>query len=126
MAFARKISEIVNDVLKLEIHYEMRFLTGVCPIPPLIDNVILNPDYKLFWFHKCLNRDCTGSRFYLTDEIYKAIKSYNVVKGEKFCDGKEDWKYLDALGCSCETTLYYEIEPVLKKTRNTFKKGNKK
>lgn len=35
--FARKISEIVNDVLKLEIHYEMRFLTGVCPIPPLID-----------------------------------------------------------------------------------------
>ena len=84
--FARKISEIVNDVLKLEIHYEMRFLTGVCTIPPLIDGVILNPDDKHFWYHKCLYWDSTGSGFYLTDEIYKAVKSLGVVKGKKFCD----------------------------------------
>lgn len=112
--FAQKISEFDSAVLKVKIHYEMKFLTGVCPIPPLIDDVILNPDDKLFWYHKCLNRDCTGSGFYLTDEISEAIRSHNIVKGEKYCDGKEDWKYLDASGCSCETTLFYEIRPVFK------------
>lgn len=48
---AKKISEFDSTVLKVEIYYEMRFLTGVCPIPPLIDDVILNPDDKLFWYH---------------------------------------------------------------------------
>ena len=114
--FARKINDIDSNVIKVEIHYEMRFLTGVCPTKPLIDDDILNPDDKLFWYHKCLNPDCTGSGFYLTDEISEAIKSHNVVKGEKYCDGKEDWKYLDASGCSCETTLYYEIRPVFKQS----------
>lgn len=112
--YARKINEIDSNVIKVEIHYEMRFLTGVCPTKPLIDDDMLNPDDKLFWYHKCLNPDCTGSGFYLTDEISEAIKSHNIVKGEKYCDGKEDWKYLDASGCSCETTLYYEIRPVFK------------
>lgn len=111
---ARKISEIYSDVLEVKIHYEMRFLTGVCPKSTLIDDIILNPSDKLFWYHKCLNRDCTGSGFYLTDEISEAIRSHNVVKGEKYCDGKEDWKYLDDSGCSCETTLLYEIRPVFK------------
>lgn len=111
---ARKISEIYSDVLEVKIHYEMRFLTGVCPKSTLIDDIILNPSDKLFWYHKCLNRDCTGSGFYLTDEISEAIESHKVVTGKKSCNGKEDWKYLDASGCSCMTTLHYEIRPVFK------------
>ena len=111
---ARKISEIYSDVLEVKIHYEMRFLTGVCPKSTLIDDIILNPSDKLFWYHKCLNRDCTGNGFYLTDEISEAIEFHKVVKGEKSCNGKEDWKYLDDSGCSCETTLLYEIRPVFK------------
>lgn len=71
--FARNINDIDSNVIKVEIHYEMRFLTGVCPTKPLIDDDILNPDDKLFWYHKCLNPDCTGSGFYLTDEISEAI-----------------------------------------------------
>lgn len=90
--FAQKISELDSAVLKVEIHYEMRFLTGVCPKSTLIEDIILNPSDKLFWYHKCLNRDCTGNGFYLTDEISKAIESHKVVKGEKSCNGKEDWK----------------------------------
>ena len=86
--FARKINDIDSNVIKVEIHYEMRFLTGVCTTKPLIDDDFLNPDDKLFWYHKCLNPDCTGSGFYLIDEISEAIRSHNVVKGEKYCDGK--------------------------------------
>lgn len=111
---ARKISERYSDVLEVKIHYEMRFLTGVCPKSTLIDDIILNPNDKLFWYHKCLNRDCTGSGFYLTDEISEAIESHKVVTGKKSCNGKEDWKYQDASGCSCMTTLHYEIKPVFK------------
>lgn len=111
---ARKISEIYSDVLEVKIHYEMRFLTGVCPKSTLIDDIILNPSDKLFWYHKCLNRDCTGNGFYLTDEISEAIEFHKVVKGEKSCNGKEDWKYQDASGYSCMTTLHYEIRPVFK------------
>lgn len=111
---ARKISEIYSDVLEVKIHYEMRFLTGVRPKSTLIDDIILNPSDKLFWYHKCLNRDCTGNGFYLTDEISEAIEFHKVVKGEKSCNGKEDWKYQDASGYSCMTTLHYEIRPVFK------------
>lgn len=111
---ARKINDIDSNVIKVEIHYEMSFLTGVCPTKPLMENVILNPNDKLFWYHKCLNRDCTGSGFFLTDEISEAIRTHKVVEGKKYCDGKEDWKYLDASGCSCETTLYYNITPIFK------------
>lgn len=46
--FARKINDIDSNVIKVEIHYEMRFLTGVCPTKPLIDDDFLNPDDKLF------------------------------------------------------------------------------
>lgn len=111
---AREIKEIDPNVLSVEIHYEMRFLTGVCPIKPLMEDVKLNPNDKLFWYHKCLNQDCTGSGFFLTDEISEAVRTHKVVEGKKYCDGKEDWKYLDASGCSCETTLYYKITPIFK------------
>ena len=112
--FARKISEFDSAVLKVEIHYELNFNTGVSQTKPLVGNTVLNPNDKLFWYHKCLNRDCTGSGFYLADEISKAIDSHKVVKGEKSCNGKEDWKYQDASGYSCMTTLHYEIRPVFK------------
>ena len=111
---ARKISEFDSAVLNVEIHYKLKFNTGVCQTKPLVGNTVLNPNDKLFWYHKCLNRDCTGSGFYLADEISKAIDSHKVVKGEKSCNGKEDWKYQDASGYSCMTTLHYEIRPVFK------------
>jgi len=111
---ARKISEFDSAVLKVEIHYKLNFNTGVSQTKPLVGNTVLNPNDKLFWYHKCLNRDCTGSGFFLTDEILEAIRTHKVVEGKKYCDGKEDWKYLDASGCSCETTLYYNITSIFK------------
>ena len=112
---AREIMEIDANVLRVEIHYKLNFNTGVSQTKPLVGNTVLNPSDKLFWYHKCLNRDCTGSGFYLTEEISEAIESHKVVTGKKSCNGKEDWKYQDASGCSCMTTLHYEIKPVFKR-----------
>ena len=112
---ARKINEVDAKVLWVEIHYEMVFKTGVCSIEPLIKTDVLMPDDKLFWYHPCLNKDCTGRGFYQTDELREAIKSHKIVKGVKYCDGKEDWKYYSKpSGCSCMTTLRYEIKPFFK------------
>lgn len=111
---ARKISEFDSAILKVEIHYKLNFNTEVSQTKSLVGNTVLNPNDKLFWYHICLNSDCTGSGFYLTDEISKAVESHKVVKCEKSCNGKEDWKYQDASGYSCMTTLHYEIRPVFK------------
>lgn len=80
---ARKISEFDSAILKVEIHYKLNFNTEVSKTKSLVGNTVLNPNNKLFQYHKCLNRDCTGSGFYLTDEISKAIESHKVVKGER-------------------------------------------
>lgn len=111
---AREINEVDSNVLRIEIHYEIDFRTAVCPTKPLVGDTVLNKHDKLFWYHSCLNPDCTGNGFYLTDEIYEAIESHKTLKGQKFCDGKEDWKYLDASGCSCMTTLTYGIKVIYK------------
>ena len=90
----------------------MVFKTGVCSTEPLIKTDVLMPNEKLFWYHPCLNKDCTGCGFCLTDELQDAIKLHKIVKGVRYCKGKEDWKYLRASGCSCMTTLKFEIKPV--------------
>lgn len=48
--------------------------------------------------------------------MYGNIDGYmlhKIVNGIKYCNGKEDWKYLNASGCSCMTTLRNEIKPYL-------------
>lgn len=108
---AKEIKKIDANVVKIEIRYELNFLTGVCPTKPLTGNMVLNQNDKSFWFHSCPNPDCTGNGFYLTDEINEAIRTHKPMKGKKHCEGKEDWKYLDVSGCTCMTTLTYEIIP---------------
>lgn len=111
---AKLLKEVDCIVSYIEIDYTMIFLSGVCPIKPLVEKVVITPDDKLFLYIPCLNKNCTGNGFYLTDEIERAICLHQVIKGEKKCEGKEDWKYLDSSGCSCLTTLKYIITPVFK------------
>lgn len=109
---AKLLKEINADVSYVEIAYTMIFSTLVYRVKPLIDKIVLYPEDKLFLHIRCLNKDCTGNGFYLMDEIEKAICLRQVVIGEKKCDGKEDWKYLESSGCSCLTTLKYTITPI--------------
>ena len=111
---AKLLKEVDCKVSSIEIDYTMTFLSGVCPIQPLVEKVLLTPDDKLFLYIPCLNKDCTGNGFYLTDQIERAIHLRQVITGEINCGGKEDWKYLDSRGCSCLTTLQYTITPVFK------------
>ena len=111
---ARLLKEINADVSYVEIAYTMIFSTLVYRVKPLIDKIVLYPEDKLFLHIRCLNKDCTGNGFYLMDEIERAICLRQFVIGEKKCDGKEDWKYLESSGCSCLTTLKYTITPIFK------------
>lgn len=111
---ARFLKEENCEVSYVEITYTFDFSSGVCPVKPLSGHTVINPEDKLFWHSWCLNKDCTSNGFYLTDEIEKAIRLRKVVAGEKKCDGKEDWKYLDSSACQCMTTLKYTITPVFK------------
>lgn len=111
---ARLLKEVNSGVSYVEIAYTMTFSSGVCPVKSLVDQIVINPDDKLFWHSWCLNKDCTSNGFYLTDEIEKAIHLRKVIAGEKKCDGKEDWKYLNSSACQCMTTLKYTITPVFK------------
>lgn len=87
---ARKTNETDENIIRVESHYEMVFKTGVCSTGPLIKTDVLMLDDKLFWYHPCLNKDCASSSFYLTNELQDAIKSHKIVKGVKYCDGKEN------------------------------------
>lgn len=111
---ARLLKEMNSGVSYVEIAYTMTFSSGVCPVKPLVGHTVINPEDKLFWHSWCLNKDCTSNGFYLTDEIEKAIRLRKVIAGEKKCDGKEDWKYLNSSACPCLTTLKYTITPVFK------------
>ena len=111
---AKLLKEVDCIASYIEIDYTMTFLSGVCPIQPLVKKVVITPDDKLFLHIPCLNKDCTGNGFYLTDEIERAIHLRQVITGKINCVGKEDWKYLDSGGCSCLTTLKYTITPIFK------------
>lgn len=41
---ARRINEVDENVIRVEIHYEMFFNTGVCSTNPLIETDVLVPD----------------------------------------------------------------------------------
>ena len=43
--------------------------------------------------------------------LRQSISSRKIIRGKIYCTGKEDWKYLNASGCTCQTTLYYELAP---------------
>lgn len=108
---ARLIREINPQCKQVRVTGKQTFLTAVCNVEPVTFDVILNADDKAYLHRDCINKDCTGNGFSLTNEIYEAVKSMKEIFGTLHCDGKEDWKYIDASGCSCMGKLEYHIIP---------------
>lgn len=98
----------------IEVTGSIHFTTAVKPIEPKTINTIIHPNEKCYFHIYCINKHCTSDGFDLTSSIEKAIHQKNTVKVAKTCDGKEDWKYLNASGCSCATTLECTIIPHFK------------
>lgn len=74
--------------------------------------LLLNPDDRAYFHCDCLNPDCTGFGFSLTSLINSAIREKTIKEGVLRCEGKEDWKYYDNVGCSCMSYCKYRIEPL--------------
>lgn len=105
------IREFAPDIKTVSVKVQMVFNSAVCE--PIIKEYkrALNPHDKLYLHYDCANNDCTGYGFDLTQILRQAISSRKIIRGKIYCTGKEDWKYLNASGCTCHTTLYYELEP---------------
>lgn len=57
----------------------------------------------------CPNRDCTKGFFSLTAEAWGCLKDGRERTGKMDCHGKEDFKYYDHNGFTCQTELQYRI-----------------
>ena len=111
---APMLSDFAPDIDHIEIIGTFHFITSVCSTKPYSINLIIRPDEKCFLHINCVNKDCTSDGFDLTSSLEDAIRHRRCVTVDKRCDGKEDWKYLQASGCSCATTLECTIIPHFK------------
>lgn len=98
----------------IEVFETIHFTTAVGSTTSESINKIICPDEKCYLHIDCVNKDCTSDGFDLTSSLEEAIRHRRCVKVVKRCDGKEDWKYLNASGCSCATTLECTIIPHFK------------
>ena len=105
------VKEINPECKGVYIKGRLSFISGVGSIEPVIIDISLSPEDKAYYYHNCPNKDCTGFGFSLTDKIREAVCSMKEIKDVLFCDGKEDWKYINASGCSCTSRLEYQIIP---------------
>ena len=67
---------------------------------------------RLYVQISCPNRTCTQGYFTLTSEASECLRTGREVRGKKFCHGKEDYKYYDHNGFTCDTTLEFVISPL--------------
>lgn len=74
-------------------------------------NIRLDKDNLLYVHFPCTNKDCTSLGFDITETVRDSIRCKEELTEEVRCDGKEDWKYYNNVGCSCDTTLHYIVTP---------------
>lgn len=111
--YAKSIAEVNPKCKGIKIIGKLTFQTSVCPIEPQIIDQTLDSTSKVYFYRECLNHGCTGNGFSLTNEIRQAVQELREISGIKKCNGKEDWKYINATGCSCVSQLEYSIVPQL-------------
>lgn len=106
------IGDRYNDLKAVEVRVRITFRSAVLTSLHTEEySRTLGPTDKLYLHYKCVNPDCTGYGFDLTDVLRDALNSRKCVEGSMTCSGKEDWKYIDSSGCSCDAVLEYKIEP---------------
>ena len=104
------VKELSEECKGVSIDVELTFISAFGRSDKVY-NVILTSADKAYFHRDCLNNDCTGSGFSLSNEIREAIRSRKTKEGVIRCDGKEDWKYMNNVGNSCMSTCKYRIEP---------------
>lgn len=106
------IKDVYSNVRSISVTVRIVFESAVLARPVEKEYLrTLTPNDRLFLHYDCLNPGCTGHGFYLTNILRASIERKQCIQGTLFCDGKEDWKYLRASGCSCMTKLFYKIDP---------------
>lgn len=108
------LMKVAPDIDYIEVVGTFHFTHALCSIAPQPVNQTLRPEGKCYLNISCINKDCTSDGFDLTSSLEKAIRDKSSVNVVERCDGKEDWRYLDATGCSCQTTLECSITPHFK------------
>lgn len=110
---ARPIKELFPDVKSVHIHAVVSFQTEVCVefIEKEYDFTLFPPDF-LFVHFPCVNKDCTGMGFDITNTVRECLKEHKSIECEHIrCDGKEDWKYVGHSGCTCQGELVFTVIP---------------
>ena len=106
------IKDVYSNIHSISVNVRIVFESAVLATPVEKEySRTLTPHDRLFLYYDCLNPDCTGHGFNLTNILRTSIERKQSIQDTLFCDGKEDWKYLHASGCSCMTKLFYKIEP---------------
>ena len=106
------IGDRYNDLKAVTVRVQITFSSAVLTSPHTEEySRTLGPTDKLYLHYDCVNPDCTGYGFGLTEVLRDALNSRKCVEGRMACSGKEDWGYRDSSGCSCDTVLEYKIEP---------------
>ncbi len=103
------VKEISDECKGISLHITLSFISAFGRNEKEV-NITLAPTDKAYFHQDCLNTDCTGFGFSLSNEIREAIRSRKLKEGILHCDGKEDWKYLNNVGNSCMSTCKYRIE----------------
>ena len=111
MLASLSVKEISTECKGVNLHVELSFVSAFGRNEKEF-NIILTPVDKAYFHQDCLNKDCTGSGFSLSNDIQEAIKSRKTMNGIIRCDGKEDWKYMNHNGNSCISSCKYLIEPI--------------
>ncbi len=105
------LKELAPECKGVNIHVFLLFVSAFGTTRKEIDTSIA-PEDKVYFHVDCLNNDCTGHGFSISNQIREALRSLEIIEGEVRCDGKEDWKYLNNTGCSCMGSCKYRIEPL--------------
>lgn len=104
------IGERFPHVKRVEVNVTRQFLCAFFKKEES-DKRTLTTTSKMSLIFDCLNGDCTGYGFNLTQELWTALLNKSEIHGEKVCDGKEDWKYRNSVGNSCQSKIVYTITP---------------
>ena len=110
---AKPLYEEFPDVEYVTIFATMYFAsgTGVTEEKEKEYNIRLDKDNMLYVHFPCINDNCTGLGFDVTEDVRSSIRKREEVTNRIQCSGKEDWKYYGSAGCSCDTTLSYVVTP---------------
>lgn len=108
LSTAKTIAESFPERKGIRIWYKIEHMDSFCHT--VRENSLeMLPKDRLCVQISCPNRTCTQGFFSLTSEAWNCLKDGEESTGMMHCQGKEDYKYYDHNGFTCNTTLEYKI-----------------